>query len=113
MALDTVGDYVGEARRLLQDTRTPYRYSDADMTRALGLGLLETARVRADLFITTPVPNIIEGTPLNTTITFPGMYRPSLLNWLVGHMKLRDEEEGDSTGAAWKQDLIRKLVMVG
>ena len=50
-ALETVGQYLEEARRLLQDEIAPYRYPDDDLIDALNIGLLEARRLRADLFL--------------------------------------------------------------
>jgi len=51
-ALETVGQYLSEARRLLQDEYAPsYRYPDRDLVEALNIGLLEARRLRPDLFL--------------------------------------------------------------
>ncbi len=50
-ALDTVTDYISDARTLLQDTISPYRYDDPSMLVAFNVTLLEVRRVRADLFV--------------------------------------------------------------
>jgi len=49
--LNTVAEYVAEARVLLQDSVTPFRYDDASLLTALNLTLLEARRIRPDLFV--------------------------------------------------------------
>ena len=94
-ALETVGQYMEEARRLLQDEISPYRYPDDDLVDSLNIGLMEARRLRADLFLplfdipwTDPSGTIDEDTP----ITMDPMYRQSLVYYMVGRMQLRDDE---------------------
>lgn len=47
----TVKDYIKYARRLLQDKRQPYRYTDDAIVEALNMALAEARRLRADFFI--------------------------------------------------------------
>jgi hypothetical protein len=49
MNFDTVGDYISDARTLLQDRIVPYRYSTISLVAALNLALLEVRRIRPDL----------------------------------------------------------------
>jgi hypothetical protein len=65
-ALETVGQYLEEARRLLQDEHVPYRYPTDDLVDALNIGLMEARRLRADL--------------------------SSLVYYVCGRMQLRDDE---------------------
>ena len=46
--LDTVQDYITDARVLLQDLISPYRYDDPSLLTALNVALLEARRLRAD-----------------------------------------------------------------
>jgi len=98
-ALETVGQYLTESRRLLQDEFTPYRYGDDDLIDALNIGLLEARRLRADLFL--PVFTIpwfdppaadADATLRDTKVPFDPMYRQSLIYYMVGRMQLRDDE---------------------
>ena len=50
-ALETVQDYIADARVLLQDVIVPYRYDDPSMLTALNSALLEGRRLRPDLFV--------------------------------------------------------------
>jgi hypothetical protein len=94
-ALDTVGQYIEESRRLLQDEFVPYRYPDDDLVDALNFALLEARRLRADLFL--PLFEVPWTNPSGTidtaaSITLDPMYRPALVYYVVGRMQLRDDE---------------------
>lgn len=91
MALDTVSDYITEARRLLLDETAPYRYPDADLISALNLGVTEAARLRPDLFFKT----LRTGAPAAVTtgsVSMDFRYRTPLLYYIVGMAQLRDDE---------------------
>jgi hypothetical protein len=113
--LSTVGDYIAEARTLLQDTVSPYRYSDVEMVRALNIGLMEARRLRGDLFLPLfEVPVLNEGTPEPATaITFDPMYRSALCYYVVGRMQLRDDENTtDSRAAALLAKFTQQLLVL-
>ena len=98
-ALETVGQYLTESRRLLQDEFQPYRYGDDDLIDALNIGLLEARRLRADLFLpafTLPwfdpaIDYTVAGNAAKVVL-FDPMYRQSLVYYMVGRMQLRDDE---------------------
>ena len=94
MALDTVSDYVGRARVLLQDTVSPYRYSDADLVENLNMAMLEARRLRPDLFIgrSDDLPDF-GATSDSTAVDIDAMYRMALLYYICGQAQLRDEED--------------------
>jgi hypothetical protein len=94
-SLETVGQYMEEARRLLQDQFVPYRYPDEDLVEAMNIGLMEARRLRADLFLPLfEVPWVDSGGTIDTAapITMDPMYRPALVYYVVGRMQLRDDE---------------------
>lgn len=100
-ALDTVADYVTQARVLLQDTYAPaYRYPDLDIVNALNFGLMRARQVRADLFLATDgvVPYFTASD--SSPVPFEVMYRQGLLMFAVGHIQLRDDEETQDSRAA-------------
>lgn len=113
--LSTVGDYIDESRRLLQDEQTPYRYPDKDIVEALNIGLMEVRRLRADLFLpsfTVPAPS---STTIDTaaTIALDMMYRSALVYYIVGRMQLRDDEQGsDQRAGALLQKFVQQLMVV-
>lgn len=108
--LGTVGQYLEETRRLLQDEFTPYRYPDDDLIDALNIGLLEARRLRADLFL--PAFDIpwFDPVAVSTTKTkdvpIDPMYRQSLIYYMVGRAQLRDDE---STADARAASLMTKF----
>jgi len=85
------GDCVNRVRALLQDSDTPYRYSDSEMFDAMNDGAERLLQLRPDYFI--PVGfTITYVTQLTDTLSIP----PALLNPLVmftaGYMMLREDE---------------------
>lgn len=94
MALDTVADYVRDARVLLQDTVATYRFADSELVEALNLGLLEIRRLRPELmrgYFNTAIPTF---TSANMTAAVPldYQYRVALLYYVCGNAQLRDDE---------------------
>ena len=112
-ALETVGQYLEESRRLLQDEFTPYRYPEDDLIDALNIGLLEARRLRADLFLPRfdipwfdPAPGVLATTKAKP-VPLDNMYRQSLVYYMVGRMQLRDDE---ATADARAASLMVKFV---
>lgn len=102
-ALEKVGDYIIESRRLLQDQYAPYRYPDADLVDALNIGLMEARRLRADLFLPSfDIPFFDASGTINVTAKVPmdPMYRSSLVYYIVGRAQLRDDEPTTDARAA-------------
>lgn len=114
MALAVVSDYVNEARTILQDRFTPYRYATADLKNALGFAVYEARKYRPDLFPLGVVPDITDATADGTAVSMDRQYRLPLVYYMVSHVSLRDEEEGsDSRAAAYQRLFLTKLVMIG
>ena len=112
-ALETVGQYIEEARRLLQDEVVPYRYPQDDLIDALNIGLMEARRLRADLFL--PVftmpwfdPTKVTAPDLAKPVPMDQMYRSSLVYYIVGRMQVRDDEPTVEQRAA---ALLQKFTM--
>jgi hypothetical protein len=105
-ALETLGQYLEEARRLLQDEFEPYRYPSDDMVDALNIAMLEARRLRADLFLPSfTIPwfdptKTAPGSDLAKPVPFDPMYRQSLVYYIVGRMQLRDDEGTTDARAA-------------
>jgi hypothetical protein len=110
MALATVADYTAEARRLLQDTRAPYRFTDADYLAALNNGIMEARRLRPDLFIgVTTFPSYTSG-----AVAMDVQYRVALLNYICGSVQMADDEvEQDARSAMFKQLFVSQLLALG
>lgn len=115
-ALDTVGQYLEEARRLLQDEIIPYRYEDDDLVDALNIGLLEARRLRADLFLPLfDIPYFDSSGTIDTaaTVTIDPMYRQSLIYYIVGRAQLRDDESTtDQRAAAMLTKFTQQLLTI-
>ena len=112
MALDTMGDYIAETRRLMQDEVTPYRYPDGDIIEAMNIALLEARRLRPDLFLGRHdnVPTI---SAAGDAIVFEPMYRPSLVYYLAGRTQLRDAESTqDQRASALMNKFIAQLLTI-
>jgi len=97
-ALATVEDYIDDARVLLQDEVAPYRYDDTSMLTALNVTLLETRRLRPDLFLsfTTNIAedSIPQFTTVNTdAVEIEAQFRLGVLHGLVAHALERDQED--------------------
>lgn len=113
MMLDTVQDYVREARTLLQDTVPAYRYPDADLVSALNLGMLTAWRLRPDLFIGLSTPPYFSAND-NTAVTMDVGYRMPFVYFIVGHAQLRDEEDTqDQRAAAFLGKFTQQLMGLG
>lgn len=89
--LDTVSDYVAQARVLLQDTVPEYRYPDDDLVQGLNLAMLEASRLRPDLFLDRDVPSYSSDN-MDAQVVMDNQYRVPLLYYICGNAQLRDEE---------------------
>jgi hypothetical protein len=102
MALETVANYVSEARVLLQDVVPTYRYSDVELVSNLNLAIMTARRNRPDLFLSvTTIPQFIASDIVNGTLfVMDPQYRVAFLFFMVGFAQLRDEEDTQDTRAA-------------
>lgn len=93
-ALDTVADYITDARTLLQDTISPYRYDDPSLLVAFNVTLLETRRVRADLFVFREHDRVPSYDDVNTKpVHMEPPFRLALVYGTVAHALARDQED--------------------
>jgi hypothetical protein len=94
--LQTVVDYVNDARTLLMDVIPPYRYDDPSLLIALNITLLEARRLRADLFVfNLPVKGQVQAFTAvdDTYVDMEPQFRLSILHGLCGHALERDQED--------------------
>ena len=93
--LDTVQDYLSDARTLLQDTVQPYRYDDPSLLVAFNTTLLEARRLRADLFVyshgTEKMPAFTANNATEVDIEYP--FRLAFVFGMVAHALMRDQED--------------------
>jgi hypothetical protein len=104
--LATVQDVLDEARVLLLDGTVPYRYTDAELIRALNIAVLEARRLRPDLFLAAAFSLPTYATGADAFAIEP-MYRPSFIYYVVGRAQLRDDE---ATQDARASVLMNKFV---
>jgi hypothetical protein len=90
----TVANVVESVRGVIQDEKTPFRYSDQQLITSISDGISEARRIRPDLFI-----NVLDGElPLFTTgnmnesIVLPDTYYVPLVNYVAGRTQLRDDQ---------------------
>lgn len=102
--LDTVSDYLSSARTLLQDLVIPYRYSDADLVADLNMAISEIVTMRPDLYMrelrNSTVPTAYSSGSPSTPVSVDLRYRVAVLDYIVGHAQLRDDEETSDKRAA-------------
>ncbi len=99
-ALNTVADYVGDSRTLLQDVIAPYRYDDPSLLVALNVAMLEIARTRGDLlsrtdYASVPSFSAVDGTSVNLEQSF----RLALVFGICAHALARDQEDAQDARA--------------
>lgn len=116
-ALDTVANYVADARVLLQDTvDAPYRYSTAELVENLNLGLLEIRRLRPDLLMSSfrgTFPSY-SASALTTTVALDVQYRMALLYYICGQAQLRDDEATqDSRATVFLNKFTSQMLTIG
>jgi hypothetical protein len=99
-ALTTVADYVADARVLLQDTIASYRYSDAELVTALNIAMMDTRRLRPDLFLGdgTTTNFSEENFPVFTAVNTDDVpvempFRLGVLYAMCTHALARDQED--------------------
>lgn len=112
-ALNTVADYIADARVLLQDQAAPYRYEDTELVENLNLGMLEIRRLRSDVlfaYLNTTIPTFSAYSPA-TAVPIDVQYRMALLYYICGQAQLRDEETTqDARATAFLQKFTAQLL---
>lgn len=120
----TWADLLNESRVILQDTVTPYRYSDAVLRAILNRGLQELARLRPDAYWglfdrddvvvpevalldpdppddpQKPLPSEQEVVLVTDPVLLPGQFYTALVYWVVGSAELVDDEYTQDSRAA-------------
>lgn len=99
-ALDTVEDYVADARLLLQDSvDAPYRYSDELLLDGLNTGIYEARRLRPDLFLDR-FDALPQFTTVDTTaVDIDAQFRRAFVYFIAAHAHMTDEEETEDSRA--------------
>lgn len=112
-ALETVSDYIDDVRVLLQDTISPYRYDDASLLTALNLTLLETRRLRPDLFVfrshqAVKVPSFTSND--DTEVEIEPQFRLALVYGVMAHALARDQEDVQDARASTFMDTFQYML---
>lgn len=112
--LNTVADYIADARTLLQDIVPDFRYDDASLLVAFNVTLLETRRIRSDLFIfNLAVKGQVQAFQKvdDTYVEMEPQFRLAILHGIVGHALERDQEDyQDSRASAFLGMFTQGLV---
>ena len=92
--LESVSDYVQDARTLLLDRIAPYRYDDISLLVALNIALLDGRRIRPDLFVYkhgnhVPSYSAVDG----QRVPIEAQFRKAFVYGMVAHALARDQED--------------------
>jgi hypothetical protein len=93
-ALETVQDYINEARIQLQDLVPAYRYDDPSLLTALNITLQMARQMRADLFVfynNGRTPSYVQND--TTEVPIEPQFRNAILYGMCGHAFARDQED--------------------
>lgn len=100
--LETVSDYLSDARTLLQDTIQPYRYDDPSLLVAFNTTILEARRLRPDLFVYwcghDKVPSFNAND--NEEFRMEPAFRLAFVFGTVAHALMRDQEDIEDSRAS-------------
>lgn len=116
-ALETVGDYLSDARTLLQDTVFPYRYDDISLTQSLNVTLMDARGKRPDLFLgdltktNFKLSGAFSANTPSDPVPIEAQFRLAILYGMLSHALARDQEDTqDARSEAFQTKFIGKLV---
>ena len=87
-----VSDVITQARELLQDKVSPYRYSDASMIVAINEAMYEARRLRPDMFLSLLRTTLTRVDATGDTLPLDDQFFPQLVNYVVGRSEMREDE---------------------
>jgi hypothetical protein len=104
-ALETITDYINDARTILQDTIAPFRYADLELVTAMNVTLLEGRRIRADLFVYNKNLSDRQVAPFfiandGSRVEIEAAFRLAFLHGMMAHALERDQEDIQDERAA-------------
>jgi hypothetical protein len=116
-ALQLVSDYLTDARVLLQDQISPFRYPDSDLVVALNVALQDARRIRPDIFLSGSLRHdvlrfigIYSSTNETQAVNIEESFRPTVLLGMVAHALARDQEDTqDARAAMFRQYFVGGL----
>lgn len=92
--LQTVDNYIKDARTLLLDKTFPFRYPDDSLLEAFNLAIQEGRRLRPDLFVFKSSIRLPDYSQVDGTIVpIEPQFRRAFVYGLVGHALLRDQDD--------------------
>lgn len=100
MATLLVSDVLSQARTLLQDKVTPYRYSDDSLIAAINESMFEARRIRPDLFVGSLRTALTRVSASADTLPLEDQYFSPVVNYVVGRAEMRDDEFATDKRAA-------------
>jgi hypothetical protein len=109
--LETVKEYIDDARTLLLDQIAPYRYSDVSLLVAFNIALLEGRRLRPDLFVyrhgnSVPSYSAITGEKVHIEPQF----RKAFVYGLAAHALARDQEDVQDQRSNMFQSVMNSIL---
>jgi hypothetical protein len=107
--LETVEDYISDARVLLQDVIVPYRYDDPSLLVALNVTMLEGQRLRPDLFLFWQPKSFIEVD--NSQVCIEKTFRLPFVFGTVAHALARDQEDYQDSRATAFMNVFQSLLI--
>lgn len=118
----TIDDAITEARLIVSDARTPYRYDDTSMVRHLNTALAEVYRYRPDAYIgnfttaTLGVNNVTNYVvaDLGTSTLFPldnRLYFNPVVFFIAGRAELADDEFTENSRATALLQSFRAMLI--
>lgn len=111
--LETVSDYISDARTLLQDTIAPYRYDDPSLLVAFNTTILEARRIRADLFVFRYGHDRVPSFNANDNEEFhmEPAFRLAFVFGTVAHALMRDQEDIEDARATTFMSGFNSMLM--
>lgn len=100
-------DIIAQARVLLQDSVSPYRYSDAELLVGANDAVKTIRKVRPDIFYG-KYKVAISDAALTDTFPIGEEYKMAVRDFVVAHGQLRDSEDASSSKAALFMELFAK-----
>lgn len=106
----TIKNLIDICRFQLQDMQDqPYRYADDKLVMGLDVAFDECYRIRPDIFIREPEPDVI-GKPLTTEVPVPRGYVMAFAFYMCGFVSMSDQEDTqDSRATVFLNKFVAQL----
>lgn len=89
-----IKDYINAARFQLQDRADgAYRYASDDLVQGLEIAFDEAYRIRPDIFIRAPEPQLVGQNVDTTEVPCPRGYQMTFVYYMCGWVTLSDQED--------------------